>query len=234
MPRWIALSQALTSLQRRYRSNAAFSEILTGLLPTVQADRHWVSDTLGVFGLFAQSPGDGINLAAAVLNAPPDRDVLVHKVEFFVDSAFIGNTHSLPFHLFTPLAGYDPVAIAPGGFFAWLQMGAPPGASALVGRAFSTVGLAAAHQTVVLNGVPIVTFGPIAQTPRLQSVPGADGVDAGTSGFINGFWAFQDPPLRILAGGRLCVQDAVGVLAIGEFLNVNFWYSEREPQGGVG
>ncbi len=221
--------------------------MLTGVLPTVQTDKHWQDDTLSVFGLLCQGQVDGSaidGLSACQLTAPPNVECLVHRVEFHVQAVDnVNDAFDRTFHIFSPLEGYDPVAINPGAFFAWLQMSAVDGTTSLQGLTFATGGSALTHQTVILNGVPIVTFGPLARTTQ-SFVRGADGLSVGnaSAAFLHGMWTFQDPPLRLKPLARLCVQQADTFFPFipngggerGHILSVNFWYSEREAQGDVG
>ena len=239
MPKWTFLSKNLAALQRRYRSNAAFSEILTGVLPTAQVDRHWIDDTLDVYGMLVQGQStDGLELPACVLLAAPDQDVLVHRVEFLVQAVDnLNDELDRTYHCFTPLAGYDPVANGGGFFFAWLQTKATAVAATVQGRTVGIGGTFPTHQTVSFGGgPPITTFGPLAHTPRSYTVAGGVSVSNASSAHMTGFYTFQDPPLRLKPGMRLCVQQADTFLVLNRrtILSVNFWYSEREAQGGVG
>ncbi|MEE8509330.1 MAG: hypothetical protein V3T07_09720, partial [Myxococcota bacterium] len=173
MPRWVNTGKALTALRRRFRTNVDPSEMLTGMLPTIQADRHWMNDTLDVFGLLCQAQVTGVatgaagGLSACQLTAPPGVECLVHQVEFHVQAVDnVNDAFDRTFHIFSPLEGYDPVAIDPGAFFAWLQMAAQDGTTSLQGLTFATGGSALTHQTVTLNAVPIITFGPLVRTTQ--------------------------------------------------------------------
>ncbi len=248
MPTWTFISKNLAALQRRYRTNRAFSEVLTGIFPTVQVDRHWIDDTLDVYGLLcqAQSPDGGPNgalpeLPACVLLAPPERDVLVHRVEFLVQAIDnVNDELDRTYHIFTPLLGYNPVANGAGFFFAWLQCKATATAATIQGQTVGIGGTFPTHQTVVFNGgPPITTFGPLAHTPRAYtSGAPTEGISVAnnSSGHLGGFWTFQDPPLRLKPGMRLAVQQADTFLVSNRrtILTTNFYYSEREAQGGVG
>jgi len=239
VPRWTFLSKPLVALQRRYRTNAAFSEVLTGVLPTVETDKHWQEDTLDVYGILVQGQSsDGLELPACVLLAPPTRDVLVHRVEFLVVAVDnINDELDRTYHLFTPLAAYDPVANGGGFFFSWLQTKATPEAATIQGQTVGIGGTFPTHQTVTFGGGgPITTFGPLARTNRSYTVAGGVSVSNASSGTLSGMWTFQDPPLRLKAGARLCVQQADLFLLLNRrtILSVNFYYSEREEEGGVG
>ncbi len=206
-----------------------------------------MDDTLDVFGLLCQSQVDGVaatGFSACQLTAPPDVECLIHKVEFHVQATDnVNDELDRTFHIFSPLEGYDPVQVFPGAFFAWLQMGAVDGTTSNQGLTFAQGGSNAAHQTVILNGVPIVTFGPLARTHRsYTSATPTEGISIAnaSANFLQGFWFFQDPPLRLKPLARLCVQQAdtffPGTVEIsrGHILTVNFWYSERAAQGDVG
>jgi hypothetical protein len=196
--------------------------VLDAVLPVAQVDKHWQSDRLNIWGAFGQSFGDAVNHQAVGLLAG-NREVLVHKVEAWVDLSLVGGD---PFHMFTPLQGYDSFAIAPVIFLPWLQMGYEgPVQAALLPQAFLLAGRAAALQTILVNGVPFTTIGPSYQHMIR--------VTSGATRTLITLWSMQDPPLRLLPQQQLVVQSAT-VWPLGRILDVNFYFSEREAQGSVG
>lgn len=224
MPRWAqsGIGTALTAFVRRYRLNAPVGEVATGILPVAQVDKHWQSDRLNVWGVFGQRISDGINHSGVGLLAGT-REVIVHKVEVWIDSA--GANHV--FHMFTPLQGYNAFAVLPTIALPWLQMGYQgPVQPVFFPEAFVLAGGAPALQTIIVNGAGFVTTGPVYRWHNagvVGAIPGSPTI----------IWGFQDPPLRLHPQQEIVVQGAT-LFGAGAILNVNFYFSEREPQGNVG
>jgi hypothetical protein len=152
-------------------------------------------------------------------------EVLIHRIEWYMQLVSVFPT---TVHLFTPLQTYTPFDVASNAFFAWWQGAANAGDTGKLGRTFGAGGLGSAHQVVNVNGVPITTFGP-SQTGEQ---------------FLGGSWALtrepkqlwgaQDPPFRLKPGAMAVVQGVAVSAGSSDVLTVNFWYTERAPQGDVG
>lgn len=224
MARELLSGRQLTAFTRRYRLGRYLTNVLGTIIPTAQVDKHWQADTLDVFGLHAQvtgAAGAPFDYIAAMLVAQ-EREVLVHRV-----NAWAITTGAVPvdlgFHLFTPLQAYDPTIVRTQIWFPWLQP-ATQTDPARLSRAFCLTGGNPVLQTVIINAVPFVSVG-----PRYRSY-GA-GVDLDP--VPRELWTFQDPPIRLFPFGEMAVQSSTQPNNT-ILLNVNFYYSEREAQGGVG
>lgn len=218
MPRWAlsGISNAYTAFVRRYRLNRPVTEVLDSVIPVAQVDKHWQSDRLNVWGAFGQETGDNVNLSGVGLVAG-NNEVLVHRIHAWVTGAIVTPT----LHLFTPLQTYNFAAINPGIWLPWLQMAYDDKATpARLPEAFIGSGKNAALQTLVVNGVPFTTVGPV----YLRAV---------TSFETPPIWSEQDPPLRLHPQQELVVQTTTAH-GFANVLNVNFYFSEREAQGNVG
>lgn len=226
MPRWLTHARNLAGLRRRWGITSPVSEVLSGVLPVVQVDKHRSAEDSDIWGMFVQAVADGVNLPACALSTQ-EREVLVHKVEF--TSNFV-NPNLEYYHLFTPLQTYTPFDVASGAFFAWVQGRATSQDRGQLGNTFGVGGLGSAHQVVVVNAVPVTTFGPLLAWEQLF-LGGLHSVVVTNA--PKTFWSFQDPPIRLKPFTLLCVQST-GVPIINTTLNVSFWYSERPPQGDVG
>ena len=224
MPRWLQHARNFAGFRRRWNINTPIAQVLDGVLPVVEVDKHRNADDQDIWGMFAQSIGDGVNLRAVALVAQA-REVLIHRVEAWSDEAI---SPAALWHIFTPLQAYNPFNVgAPAAFFSWMQGKAVAQDVGQLGNTFGMAGHGNAHQVVVVNGVPVTTFGPT----RSWSTIGLGG------GWVTyepvHFWGFQDPPFRLKPFTMLCVQD-INVGRLNADLNVNFWYSERTAQGDVG
>lgn len=241
MPRWIAHSKSLAALSRRWRLNVQPSEMLTGVLPVTQIDKSWTSDRLDVFGMLVQQPKDAVNVSIpAVGLRAGSRECLVHRIDWAVhpggaavesqNADFMG----LSFHLFTPNANYNPFALSSGVYFPWMQSRQTVTSIVTLTDSIGVAGEALAHQTIVVNGVPVVTFGPIQRGGSY--FPILNGV-ASTPPTASSFWTFQDPPIRLKPWQNLVVQ-ATGAFNPAQWagftLNANFYWSEQDPQGDTG
>jgi len=225
MPFWRPVSRSLLALRRRYNIDSSLSEMWTGLVNVVQVDHHWQQDTLDIYGLFIQSPaGDGVNLLACSIEAQ-QREVLVHKIEFsWTGASITGHT----VHVFTQLQTYNPYDISSFLSLPWLQTKVRQGDAGQLGSVFGLSGLGSALQVVNVPPFgPITTIGPTYPS----------GIVFGTGGAFHNkpavIWDFQNPPIRLKPFQSIVVQEPLFSL-VGSFLNVNFYYSEREPQGDVG
>ena len=223
MPRWKGGGRVFAAFSRRHGLNAPGMEVLTGVIPTAEVDRHYTDDRLNLWGLFMQQPGTVIanRLGACSLNTQ-ENEALVHRVDVHFSSSLV--TLGFDCHLFSPLQTYDPHEHNPFIGFPWLQpisFGEPGRLS----RSFGLEGEQDTLQVVVVNTVAHVTVGPVLRAASSAAgVPGAHG---------GNLWGFQDPPWRLRPFTQLTVQMLVQ-LPVGYFLNVAFYYSERSDQGPVG
>lgn len=227
MPRWVQHAKALVGLRRRWSVNSSFGEILNAVMPVVQVDKIVPTEDQDLFGMFVQGVGDGVNITACALAAQA-RDVLVHKIDFWVDAI---TTREPTVHIFTPLQTYDPFDVSLQNiFFPWFQGAAraPPNdpfgqATGTLGDPIGLAGLASGLMSVIVNGVAITAIG-----PTYPFIVGSGGGEA------RPIWGFQDPPIRVRPFQRLCVQTTIGnMLGLNQPLNVSFWYSDRREQGQV-
>jgi hypothetical protein len=220
VPRWrqSGIGNAFTAFARRYRLNTGIVEVLDSVIPVAQIDKHWQGDRLDIWGAFGQEIGDGVNLPGVGLVAG-DKELLVHRLDVW-DGGLTGLTSV---HLFTPLQTYDFAAVNPGIWLPWLQTPYDDKATpARLPTAFVGSGKNAALQTLIVNGVPFTTVG-----PNYNTAPSAFRQQI--------LWAFQDPPIRVHPQQELVVQGTAAAGWTGaHILNVNFYFSEREPQGNVG
>lgn len=222
MPRWLQHARQLAGLQRRWNVNAAFNEISSGVVPVVEVDKHRSSDDSDIYGMFVQAQGNLGQIEACALSSQ-DLEVLIHRIEFWWDPP---SATQRPVHLFTPLQNYTPFDAASNAYFAWWEGPANSQDVGKLGRAFGVGGLGTGLQVVNVNGVPITTIGPT--LPSIQT--GLFGIVAVSAGF----WEFQDPPFRLKPFTMACVQSVNALVGATDFLNVNFYYSERVPQGDTG
>lgn len=236
MANWRYHSKALTAFRRRWRMNIDPTEILTGILPTAQVDKHWQDDTLDLFGLYTQHLHSGVTprYVCCGINAG-SREVLVHEVTAWVDPHSI--VYGWPYHLMTCHRNYFPAAIGTSLWFPWLNTTTRSDYDISLPHAFGFAGEVANLQTVNVPPHGAITCVGKTLTTELQT-PGAGST---TIGNHRTFWSYQDPPIRIKPYVRLIVQSAIdqqaflpvpGVLNLP--LNVNFIFSERDAQGDVG
>lgn len=234
MPRWFVHSKPLVSWRRRWGLNTDPTEMLSGVLPTAQVDKHWDSDRLNIWGIFVQGEklrAAGAQHICATLEAQR-KELLIYKVEAWLDVN--GFLHTTPIHIFTPLQNYNPhatsdAAAATSIWFPWLQsMAEQPGDPARLPEAFGLGGYNAGMQVVTINGVNFTSVGPVSS---VNSWVGGGAVERGQV-----MWNFQDPPLRVRPFSTICVQSALAVVGgtLDWYLNVNFWFCEREDVGRVG
>lgn len=221
MPRWVTADRVFAAWSRRWGLNSPAQEMLTGIIPVAEVDRHYTDDRLNLWGIFMQQQGTVIaNRLGACSIVTQANEALVHRVDAHFSSA-LANT-SFDCHLFTPLQTYDPHAINPALTLPWLQpisFGEPGRLS----RTFGLIGEQDFLQVVTVNGAPHVGVGPVLR-----------GISAGSAGRSGGrLWDFQDPPLRMRPNTQLTVQMLVQ-LPVGYFLNCSFYYTERLDQGRVG
>ncbi len=216
MPTWKTSGRVFAAWSRRHGLNAPAQEILTGIIPVAEVDRHYTDDRLNVWGLFGQQLGTTGLLLGAVSLVAQERELLVHRVAYFFSGA---PQILLTCHVFSPLQAYDPHSVGPALVLPWLQP-VEPGSPGRLSRAFGLQGETALLQVVTVNGAPHTSIGPASQMFTLSS----DLID---------LWGYQDPPFRVRPFGQLTVQTTV-LLPIGFGLNVSFWYSERDDQGAVG
>lgn len=227
MPRWYQHARQLAGLQRRWTLNRSLGEILSGVVPVVEVDKHRSADDSNIYGMLVQAAGNLGQIEACALVAQ-DNEVLIHKIEFWWTTVF--SLVSRPVHIFTPLQTYTPFDVASNAYFSWWQGPANVGDEGKLGRTFGAGGLGSAHQVVNVNGVPITTFGPSFD----YEVMGLGAVDVAMRRPAVKIWDFQDPPFRLKPGVMACVQSVSPAIGAGDTLNVNFYYSEREPQGDFG
>lgn len=231
MARWFVHSKPLIAFRRRWGLNTDPTEILTGVIPTAQVDKHWDSDRLNVWGMFVQGEkprGVGAQHICATLEAQR-KELLVYRVDAKLMSMSLASDN--PVHIFSPLQNYNPHATSDGAadttiWFPWLQsMVEQPGDPARMPEAFGLGGYNATMQVVTINGVPFTSVGPISGGQSMA-------LDHGSAVF----WEFQDPPLRVRPFATLCVQSTLALTggSTDWYLNCNFWFVEREDVGRVG
>lgn len=235
--RWLGHAQNFTALVRRYGTNWFFPEILSGLLPTVQVDKHWTADRLNVFGMRMEVVTDGANFPAMFLQAG-DVDVLVYRVDWWMDDVNFGNSEGWGAHLFTPLPNYQPADPGAGpvfSYFPWLLGGRVWGSLGTLPDMVGFAGHNAALPQVNIAGIGLITtIGPQSRAAHVITaiVAGGGGPTAVPHGELTA-WSFQDPPFRLMPYTRLCVQ-ATEVITANRRMIANFYFSVRPPQGGVG
>jgi hypothetical protein len=227
VPDWRTSSRVWAAWSRRHNLNAPAQEILTGILPVAEVDKHWDNERLDLWGIFMQQVGTATpnRLGAATLLAG-QLEVLVHKVE--VQLAITGATAGqiAPVHLFTPLQAYLPTAINVALVLPWLQTMVRPQDPGRLSRAVGLIGETDAGLMVVtVNGAPHVAVGPSYSINTY-----AAGMAGGRRHVI---WGFQDPPLRVKPFEQLTVQTLVQI-PTSVAIQVNMFYTEREFQGDVG
>lgn len=232
MPRWTPSGRITTALQRRYRLNIPLTEILTGILPTVQVDKHYGWDTLGLYGLFVQQSDVGDTGYQSCSLLAQSEELLVHKLEFWCISAATGNPIATGVHAFTPVSPYNPAMLGTGLYYSWLSTPSGYGSSFSIGRGLGIAGANAALQTVLVSGAPVATIGPsYRQGSVLISGQGGGMADFGPKQI----WGFQDPPLRVRPFTMLTLQTtSAWTTPFNLVLNVNFFYTQKEDEGLVG
>lgn len=224
MPRWLYHSKSFLYWRKRFRLNADPQEMLTGVIPVSIVDRSWPDDTRYLWGAF-HSTLTRINQHAAVELVAQRRALRIHRITAWMS---IGTPPypwvGYPIHLFTPLQNYDPVPNDTTIGFPWLQTAYRQGQDGALGDAFLLGGNNAAMQTILVNGVPYVSVGPMA-------------LAGGTSGAVtlntkwneSVLWSGQDPPLVVQPFTSICVQTFFAAGATSTYaLNASFFYSEDE------
>ncbi len=223
MARWLQHARNLAGFQRRWSLNAPLAEVSSGVVPVAVVDKHYGSDEQNLWGMFVQAASNLGQIEACALVAQ-DREVLIHKIEFWWDPAAAANR---PVHIFTPLQAYNPFDAAVNAYFAWWQGKAVAQDIGQLGGTFGMGGLGTGLQAVIVNMAPVITIGP--SFPSLTL--GAFGAARQT---VQPIWSFQDPPWRLKPFTMACVQSVNALVGAGQFLNVNFYYTERLPQGESG
>lgn len=202
-------------------------EMLTGVIPVAEVDRHWTDDRLDVWGMFTQVPGTAVvNRLGACTILPQAKEILVHRITAQLSSS-TSLVHNI--HLFTPLQAYAPTALNAALVLPWLQPVKPGQA----GRLAETIGVTgetdAGLMVVVVNGAPHTAIGPLFVISALQvGLVGTLSAKAPTV-----LWDYQNPPLRVKPGQQLTVQVTTQ-LPNTTLLDVNWWWTERIFQGDVG
>lgn len=221
MPQWVTASRVFAAWSRRYRLNAPAQEILTGIIPVAEVDRHYTDDRLDLWGLFTQQLGTATpNRLGACSLVTQEKEALVHRVHVWIQTT--GATLFVPYHLFTPLQAYDPHQFNPALVLPWLQP-ITSGVAGRLSRSFGLIGEQDFFQVVTVNGAPHTSIGP--------ANPGFSAVTQPAP--PTEIWTFQDPPIRLRPFTRVTVQSLVQIPAVGS-LNVSFYYTERDDQGPVG
>lgn len=227
MPRWVAHSKPLVGWRKRWRLNRDPSEILDAILPTAQVDKHWTDDRLNLFGLYSQAQGPGVATHLACMLTAQNKELLIHRVHCAITRGSFPGIE--PVHIFTPLQGYNPVQNNTALFLPWLQTGLRTGEPGQLSEAFGTSGDNLALQVVNVNGAPHTCVGPLWYGPTALNVVGGWGERDVV------IWSEQDPPLRIAPFTSVAVQTAQTITtSVLNFLDVSWYYSEREDQGRVG
>lgn len=217
MPSWLRAGKTFVAFARRWGLNAPPSEVWSGVVPVAQVDKHWTEDRVDLWGLELQQGGTAVpgNLASCSI-APGSKEILVHRIGVTYNGSVAART--LIAHLFTPLQAYNPAAIGPAIVLPWLQPVQPPEPGRLA-FSFGLVGDAAAFQSVIVNGFPHTSVGPVIQM--------------GVNSPSKQLWIGQDPPIRVKPFQLLTVQTLVQ-LPVGNTMNVSFFFTERDSQGDVG
>lgn len=227
MPGWLPHSKSLTAFRRRWRTNRDPSEILSGILPVAEVDKHWTDDRLNIWGLYAQSVGVAANRFLSVVLFTQRKEVLIYRINACLLQ--LGFPEAEPMHVFTPLQGYNPVLNNATFWLPWLQTGLLPGEPGHLGETFALAGDNAAFQIVVVNGAPHNCIGPVHYGPWWAALGGGAGFSR-----TQKLWGGDDPPLRIPPFSGVAVQTAAAVNGVNYTLDVSFYYAEREDQGRVG
>lgn len=227
MPFWRTATQPFHALSRRYNLNAPSMEVLTGVIPTTQVDKHWTNDRLDLWGMFMQQPGTAVaNRLASCSLVTQEREVLVHKAECYLTvtagvQTILGNAH-----LFTPVQGYIPAAVNVAIVFPWLATMVDEFDPGRLSRAVGVVGdTDAGLMVVTVNGAPHTAIGP---AYNLWGSLGSFG-----SSTIAPLWGFQDPPIRVKPFKLFTVQ-MLDQLPANFALNMNVYFTERPFQGDIG
>jgi len=241
VPRWVPTAFSFKGWLRRLGiPNQDIREVLTGMLPVAIVDRHWHQHDLDVFGVFGQAAeltgaGPATFLAVEIF-APLTQDLTLWRIHAAYSHLFPTGNHRFdaqPIHVFTPFAPYDPTVNNRNAHFPWLQMavGRPT-----LGGAIVLSGDNVALQVATVAGVPTDTIGPILR--ESHNATNATGISqAGAFMQLDFGTKPESPPLRLKAGGRLCVQMAAPTLltaASVQTLDVSFYYSERPAEGDLG
>lgn len=237
MPRWYQHAKAFTALRRRYNLNVDPTEFSSGIVPTVEADRHWMDDRLNIWGMFLQAFANGATARyRSCMLVTQRKEALVYRVEAALrGTGYVSYTVGCGCHLFTPLQTYNPVAEGPAIWFPWLQTAVREADPGSLPETFGMSGRAVAQQVVVVNGTPYTSVGPVRFAPYIdRRGTGAVPVYLYADPDVRLVWEFQDPPLRLAPFTELCVQDITPFTSATYSLDVNFWFCEREDQGRVG
>ncbi len=233
-PRWLRHSLPLERVYSRYNVRRGFSAWLGDFIsPGIQVDRDWHPDETNIRGASPEGLAvTGVTdfWSCLLFNASSDVTLLVRKIDFEIQwqADLLGfNDPALEVNLFTPVDGYNPVALSIGQFLPFLFTGEEElrFGSGLVFSGFNT-----ALQIVVVNGTPINP----AIGPRYTAqawVPNAGAIIAGVSEFPQPIWTpildWNDPPMLIRPGKSLAVQQVNPTATHLEILKVNFYWSER-------
>ncbi len=225
MPRWKQAAKNLTAFSRRWSLNSPAVEVLTGIIPTAQVDKHWTNDRLDLWGIFIQQAGTATaNRLGSCSIVAQEKEVLVHRIVAWMDSAVEGK---FVVHLFTPLQTYAPAELNAALFLPWMQLPVEPGEP---GRLSRTIGVAgetdAGLQVVTVNGAPHTSIGPTYPINVIRPFVIGDHN-------VNVIWDSQDPPLRLRPFQQLTIQMTQQLTAA-YFLDTNWFYTERDDQGKIG
>lgn len=254
MPRWAALSRSYNALQRRLGlQNQPATEGWNGLLQVIQADRHWHSEDLRMFGAVGVSWGAGDpdmttarHHTVSLHNPTDDRELLVYRAAGWVSAGFDTSFQVPGSHIFTPLEAYyelqpagpyfpreaaagPPVILDPFAF-PWVQTGTGPGDNTIdLGSAHLDQGTHSALQAVTVQ--PLGVFSTIG--PRHVQT-GALAAAGAQPALGSRFQGPDSPPLRLKPRQRLALQSLVAHRSTslqGLALEVEFWWSERAYEG---
>lgn len=238
MADWRYHSKALTAFRRRYRLNVDPTEVLTGILPVAQIDKHWQDDTLDLFGMYCQhviqAGGAGHN--CCVLTAGR-QEVLVHEVTAWTDPAHAWGNAGWAYHLMTCHYNYNPVSTNIYSlWYPWLMASTRSDKDLVLAYALGASGRTAALQTVTTPAGLVTCYGKT--LPTETQTPGAGSTALRAGGAVE-FWKMSDPPLRLKPYVQLMVQSNLDQFttqagSVGLPFNVNFVFSERQDQGDVG
>lgn len=236
MANWRVHSKALTAFRRRWRLNVDPTEMLTGILPVAQVDKHWTDDTLNLYGCFTQHILRNVAPAyACCLLQAGRQEVLVHEVTMWLGN-HAQSRQGWSYHLMTCHQNYNPVAQDLYSiWYPWLMSSTRSDRDLVLSYALGGSGDVANLQTIGTPTGPVTCYGKTLMVQQII-VPIGGGIDQG--GGLT-FWKFSDPPLRLKPYVTLIVQSAVDQFGIQPLtvnlpMNVNFIFSEREEQGDVG
>ena len=239
LPTWLDTIRDFASFRTRWGLRTRISGVWSGVLPTVQLERHYddnLTDQFGASTATAVGSPTGFH-AISLFNDSTDREYLVWNACGYVIAPSIP-----PFsiqnsvHFFTPLEAYDPFSSTLDRVdFPWLETGYQRPAIARIGTGQLLAGSALLQQQVTIASVLFTTIGP---THRIPATFGGGTLNLTYSQEAN--WLYrnahpQQPPLRIKPGEQLCCQSltTLGIAGLNHLEGFFIW-SERPFARGAG